>query len=133
MMRGDHYVETIDELAGLSKTNPALAFAFAMLMFSLAGIPPLAGFFAKWYVFSAAVHAGLFPLTIVGVLASVVGAYYYLRIVKIIYFDEPKPAFSSASASVRLIAALSAILVIGFAVMPAPLVDAANAAARSLF
>jgi len=133
MMRGDHYVETIDELAGLSKTNPALAFAFAMLMFSLAGIPPLAGFFAKWYVFAAAVHAGLFPLAIVGVLASVVGAFYYLRIVKIIYFDDAKPAFSPASASVRLIAALSAILVIGFAVMSSPLVDAANAAARSLF
>jgi NADH-quinone oxidoreductase subunit N len=133
MQRGGHYYEDIDDLAGLSKTNPALAFALAMIMFSLAGIPPLAGFFAKWYVFAAAVNSGLYALAVTGVVASVVGAFYYLRIVKIMYFDEPKEAFSSASLSVRLIASLAAILVFGFALAPAPLVDVANAAARSLF
>jgi len=133
MQRDGHYYEDIDDLAGLSKTNPALAFALAMIMFSLAGIPPLAGFFAKWYVFAAAVNSGLYALAVTGVVASVVGAFYYLRIVKIMYFDEPKEAFSSASLSVRLIASLAAILVFGFALAPAPLVDVANAAARSLF
>jgi len=133
MERDGHYYENIEDLAGLSKTNPALAFALAMIMFSLAGIPPLAGFFAKWYVFSAAVNSGLYPLAVIGVVASVVGAFYYLRIVKIIYFDEPKEAFAPASAPVRLIASLAAILVFAFALAPAPLVDAANAAARSLF
>ena len=89
MQRNGQAVEEIGDLAGLSRTNPVLAFVFAMLMFSLAGIPPLAGFFAKWYVFLAAIKAGLFALAVIGVLASVVGAYYYLRIIKVMYFDEP--------------------------------------------
>ena len=81
--------ENISDFAGLSRTNPTLAFFFAMLLFSLAGVPPLAGFFAKWYVFVAAIKAGLFTLSVIGVLTSVVGAYYYLPIVKVMYFDEP--------------------------------------------
>jgi NADH-quinone oxidoreductase subunit N len=133
MERNGEYCEEISDLAGLSRTNPALAFALAMIMFSLAGIPPLAGFFAKWYVFSAAVHAGLNALAVIGVVASVISAFYYLRIVKIIYFDEPKEAFSPAAAPVRLIAALAAILVVAFVLAPSPLVEAANFAARSLF
>lgn len=133
MSRGSRYLENIDDLSGLSKTNPALAFAFAMLMFSLAGIPPLAGFFAKWYVLSEAVNAKLYLLAVIGVLASVVGAYYYLRIVKIIYFDEPKEAFSAAPISVRLVASLSAIFVLVFALAPSILTTAATAAAKSLF
>ena len=78
---------------GLARTNPALAFFLAMLLFSLAGIPPLAGFFAKYYVFLAAIKAGLFTLAVIGVLASVVGAYYYLMIIKTMYFDEPAKGF----------------------------------------
>ena len=100
-------VEEIGDLAGLSRTNPVMAFMLAMILFSLAGIPPLAGFFAKFYVFLAAIQAGLYVLAVIGVLASVVGAYYYLRIVKIMYFDEPagalradvRPSFASSSAS----------------------------------
>src|ERR1700760_320621 len=80
MRRNGEYVETIEDLAGLSRTNPQMAFFLATMMFSLAGIPPLAGFFAKFYVFSAAVNAGLYPLAVIGVLLSTVGAYYYLRI-----------------------------------------------------
>jgi NADH-quinone oxidoreductase subunit N len=133
MERDGHYCEEITDLAGLSRTNPALAFALSMIMFSLAGIPPLAGFFAKWYVFSAAVHAGLNALAVIGVVASVIGAFYYLRIVKIIYFDEPKEAFTPAAAPVRLIAALAALLVVAFVLAPSPLVEAATFAARSLF
>ncbi|MBM3637572.1 MAG: NADH-quinone oxidoreductase subunit NuoN [Alphaproteobacteria bacterium] len=133
MNRNGHYLEDINELAGLSRTNPALAFAFAMLMFSLAGVPPLAGFFAKWYVFAAAVNAHLYPLAIIGVVTSVVGAYYYLRIVKIIYFDEPCEAFTPAPVAIRLVASAAAILVLAFVIAPAPLVNAASLAAKSLF
>ena len=92
MRRGLHMVENI-VISRQRSRRPGYAFVFAMLMFSLAGIPPLAGFFAKFYVFLAAVQAGLYPLAVIGVVASVVGAYYYVRIVKIIYFDEPAPAF----------------------------------------
>ena len=93
MRRDGQMVEEIGDLAGLARTNPAMAFFLAMLLFSLAGIPPLAGFFAKFYVFLAAIKAGLFTLAVIGVLASVVGAYYYLAIVKIMYFDEPAKPF----------------------------------------
>ena len=89
MKRNGQNFELISDFAGLSRTNPLLAFFFAMLLFSLAGIPPLAGFFAKFYVFVAAIKAGLFTLSVIGVLTSVVGAYYYLLIVKVMYFDEP--------------------------------------------
>ena len=82
-------LETIDSLAGLSRSRPGLAAAMALFMFSLAGIPPLFGFYAKFAVFHAAVAAGLFPLAVVGIASSVIGAYYYLRVVKTMYFDEP--------------------------------------------
>ena len=91
MRRDGKLVENIADLAGLSRTHPTMAFFLAMLLFSLAGIPPLAGFFAKFYVFLAAIKAGLYVLAVIGVLTSVVGAYYYLAIVKLMYFDEPAP------------------------------------------
>jgi NADH-quinone oxidoreductase subunit N len=93
MKRGGQMVETISDLSGLARTQPRMAFALAVFMLSLAGIPPLAGFFAKFYVFLAAIQAHLYAAAIIGVLASVIGAYYYLRIIKIMYFDEPAPAF----------------------------------------
>jgi NADH-quinone oxidoreductase subunit N len=133
MRRGDMQVENISDLAGLGRTNPGLALFLAILMFSLAGIPPLAGFFAKLYVFLAAIKAGLYVLSVLGVLASVVGAYYYLRIVKIMYFDEPAPAFTPLNGELRLILGISGLFVLLFVVYPAPLVDAAAAAAKSLF
>ncbi|MGH8851305.1 MAG: NADH-quinone oxidoreductase subunit N, partial [Casimicrobiaceae bacterium] len=89
MRRDGRMVEEIGDLAGLSRTRPGLAFALGIFMFSMAGIPPLAGFFAKIYVFLAAIDAGLYVLAVIGVLASVVGAFYYLRIVKLMYFDDP--------------------------------------------
>jgi NADH-quinone oxidoreductase subunit N len=133
MRRHGKAVEEIDELSGLSATNPAMAFLLAALLFSLAGIPPLAGFFAKFYVFLAAVEAGLYVLAIIGVLASVVGAYYYLRIVKIMYMDEPREAFETMAPVLRFVLGVSALFVILFFVYPAPLVSAAAAAAKSLF
>src|SRR5207245_9052985 len=94
MKRNGQALEQISDFAGLSRTNPLLAFFFAMLLFSLAGVPPLAGFFAKFYVFLAAIQAGLFTLAVIGVVTSVVGAYYYLAIVKTMYFDEPAKPFA---------------------------------------
>jgi len=132
MRRKDEMVEEIPSLAGLSQTNLTLAVAFAALLFSLAGIPPLAGFFAKFYVLDAAVKAGLTPLAIVGVLASVVGAYYYIRIVKIMFFDEAAEKFSEAEPAVRWVVSLSALLVVLYVVYPSLLLDAATSAARAL-
>ena len=134
MRRGPHMVENISDLAGMAQTRPGYAFVFAMLMFSLAGIPPLAGFFAKFYVFLAAVQAGLYPLAVIGVVASVVGAYYYVRIVKIIYFDEPAPAFEhDMGASLAGIITASGVFTVFFLLGAAPLITAAGAAAASLF
>jgi NADH-quinone oxidoreductase subunit N len=134
MRRGANMVENISDLAGLAQTRPGYAFVFAMLMFSLAGIPPLAGFFAKFYVFLAAVKAGLYPLAVIGVVASVVGAYYYVRIVKIIYFDEPAPAFEhDMGASLAGIITSAGVFTVFFLLGAAPLISAAGAAAASLF
>jgi NADH-quinone oxidoreductase subunit N len=134
MMRRDGLmVETIDDLAGLSRSNPWMAFALAMLMFSLAGIPPLAGFWAKFYVFLAAVNAKLYVLAVIGVLTSVIGAYYYLRIIKVMYFDQPKPAFEPGPLGVKAVLAISTGFVVLLSLVPAPLFNAAAAAAKSLF
>lgn len=134
MMRRDgKLVEDISELAGLSQTNGWMAFALSMMMFSLAGIPPLAGFWAKWYVFSAAIDAKLYVLAVIGVVTSVVGAYYYLRLVKVIYFDEPKPAFETVDVGVRAVLLVSVLFVLALSFLPAPLFSSAAAAAKSLF
>jgi NADH-quinone oxidoreductase subunit N len=133
MRRGQTMVETISDLSGLAETRPALAFALAMLMFSLAGLPPLAGFFAKFYVFLAAVKAGLYPLAVIGVVASVIGAYYYLRIVKLMYFDKPAPAFErNMGISLGTILCGATLFTLFFLLGAAPLVDAAGTAASAL-
>ena len=133
MRRQDGMVEDIEELSGLAQTNLGLASVLAIFMFSLAGIPPLAGFFAKFYVFIAAVKQGMWPLAVFGVLASVVGAYYYLRIVKIMFFDEAKPAFLPVPAKAGLVMGVSCLFVLFYVFWPAPLVASADAAARTLF
>ena len=118
MRRDGAYVEDIADLAGLARTNAPMAFFLAAMMFSLAGVPPLAGFFAKFYVFAAAMKADLYGLAVIGVLLSAVGAYYYLRIVKIMYFDEPAKAFDQPGAAARIVLALSTALVIFYAFAP---------------
>jgi len=133
MKRETGDVEQISDLAGLARNNPAMAFFFAMLLFSLAGIPPLAGFFAKFYVFLAAIKGGFFTLAVIGVVTSVVGAYYYLLIVKVMYFDEPAPAFKPMGGELKLVLAVAGLFVLLFFVYPAPLVNAAAVAAKSLF
>jgi NADH-quinone oxidoreductase subunit N len=132
MRRDKGPVEDIGELAGLAQTNLPMAFILAMLLFSLAGVPPLAGFFGKFYVFAAAVKAELYGLAILGVLSSVVGAFYYLRIVKLMFFDEAKPGFAPAAPYVRFVMIAAGLFVVLYAVYPAPLVEAAEAAAKSL-
>jgi NADH-quinone oxidoreductase subunit N len=133
MRRGGVFVENISDLAGLARTHPTMAFFFAMLMFSLAGIPPLAGFFAKFYVFLAAINAGLYALAVIGVLTSVVGAFYYLMIVKTMYFDEPAQSFDTMPGLLRLTLGVAGVVNLLFFAWPAPLLTAANAAAKSLF
>ena len=133
MRREGRMVEDIDALSGLSRTNPMMAFMLAMLLFSLAGIPPLAGFFAKFYVFLAAIHAGLYALAVIGVLLSVVGAYYYLRIVKIMYFDAPAERFEPMRAPLAAVLGVSGLFILLYFVHPAPLVEFAGVAAKSLF
>src|SRR5215468_1439863 len=133
MRRDGVLVEEISDLAGLARTNSALALFFGALLFSLAGIPWLAGFFAKWYVFAAAIKANLFALAVIGVLTSVVGAYYYLAIVKIMYFDEPAKGFGPMPAELKAVLAITGLFTIFFFVYPGPLVSVATAAAKSLF
>jgi NADH-quinone oxidoreductase subunit N len=133
MKRNGQHVEKISDFAGLSRTNPLLAFFFAMLLFSLAGVPPLAGFFGKFYVFVAAIKAGLFTLSVIGVLTSVIGAYYYLSIVKVMYFDEPLTQLDPVRVELRAVLAVAGLFNIFFFVYPGPLVSMATVAAKSLF
>jgi NADH-quinone oxidoreductase subunit N len=133
MKRNGQHVEKISDFSGLSRTNPMLAFFFAMLLFSLAGVPPLAGFFGKFYVFVAAMKAGLFTLSVIGVLTSVIGAYYYLRVVKVMYFDEPLAELDPVRVELRAVLAVAGLFNIFFFVYPGPLVSMATVAAKSLF
>jgi NADH-quinone oxidoreductase subunit N len=133
MKRNGHHVENISDFAGLSRTNPLVAFVFAMLLFSLAGVPPLAGFFGKFYVFVAAIKAGLFTLSVIGVLCSVIGAFYYLSIVKVMYFEEPLTRLDPIRLELRTVLAVAGLFNLLFFVYPGPLVSAATAAAKSLF
>src|SRR3546814_2452967 len=96
MRQKDVMVERIEDLKGLSKTQPGMAMAMAIFMFSMAGIPPLVGFFGKFYIFLAAIEAGLYVLAVVGVLTSVIGAFYYLRIVKLMYLDRKSTRLNSS-------------------------------------
>lgn len=133
MRRRDGMVEDINDLAGLSKTNPVMAFMLAMILFSLAGIPPLAGFFAKFYVFLAAIEADLYALAVIGVLASVVGAYYYLRLIKIMYFDEPAEGFEPMPVELRLVLGVSGAFVLLFVFIAGQIGEATAMAAKTFF
>src|SRR5271155_3390842 len=132
MRRSTGMVESIDQLAGLARSHPATAFFMAMLLFSMAGVPPLAGFFAKFYVFLSAIKAGLYVLAVIGVLASVVGAYYYLMIIKTMYFDEPAAGFYAMPVELKMMLAVCGLFNVLFFLYPGPLVGAASAAAPSL-
>jgi len=133
MRRQDRMVEGIDDLAGLSRTNPLLAFAFGIFMFAMAGIPPLAGFFGKYFVFLAAIDAGLYGLAVIGLLSSVVAAFYYMRIVKVMYFDEPADPFDRPiGRELSTIVAATALFTLLFFAWPTELLRAARTAASAL-
>jgi len=134
MKRGGINVEKISDLAGLSKTNPLMAAALAIFMFSMAGIPPLAGFFGKLYVFLAAVEAELYALAVIGVLTSVVGCFYYIRLIKVMYFDDAEEDLDrKVGVEIGSVVAAAAIVILCFFVYPSFITDGASAAAASLF
>ncbi len=133
MRQRDQMVENISDLAGLAKTHPGMALLLAGFMFSLAGVPPLAGFFGKFYVVMAAINAKLYVLAVIGMLASVVGAYYYLRIVKVMYFDEPAEPLAKLRTDLGAVMGVTGLFTMLFFIYPAPLVAAAAAAAKALF
>lgn len=134
MRRNGQMVEEIDDLSGLSKTHPKIALALLVFMFSLAGVPPLAGFFGKLYVFLAAIEAELFTLAIIGVLSSVVGSFYYLRIIKIMYFDEARDPFDMpVGRPLSVIMTVTGIAIVLFFIGLSPMLEVASQAAASLF
>jgi len=133
MRRNGRMVEGISDLAGLARNQPMLALSLAIFMFSMAGIPPLAGFFGKLYIFLAAIESGLYTLAIIGVLASVIGSYYYLRIIKIMYFDEPAEVFDrTIGREVKIILVGTTLFVTFFIIRPDIVVSGAGTAARML-
>ncbi len=133
MRRQGRNVEGVSDLSGLGRTDPAMALAIAIFMFSMAGIPPFSGFWGKYFIFTAAVQQGMWLLAVVGVLSSVIGAFYYIRIIKVMYFDEPAPAFDPRPASLSFVVGASGLFTTFFFLFPAPVVAAAEAAAKVLF
>jgi NADH-quinone oxidoreductase subunit N len=134
MRRRELTLEGISDLAGLSQSQPGLALALAIFMFALSGVPPTAGFFGKLYVFLAAINAQLTGLAVIGVLASVVSAFYYLRVVKVMYFDEPVGAFDQPIATeLKGVLFVTSIVTLFFFLFPGPIVGGAEAAASALF
>ncbi|MBO0738551.1 MAG: NADH-quinone oxidoreductase subunit NuoN, partial [Alphaproteobacteria bacterium] len=134
MRRNRQMLEGISDLAGLSRSQPGLALALGIFMFALSGIPPTAGFFAKLYVFLAAIDANLAWLAVIGVVTSVVSAFYYLRIVKVMYFDEPGALFDRPiSAELKGVVFVTAVVTLFFIVVPGPIFAAAETAAAALF
>jgi NADH-quinone oxidoreductase subunit N len=124
MKRNDQYFETIDDLSGLSKNHPVLSLSLMIILFSLAGIPPLAGFFAKFYVFKSVIEQSMYFLAIVGLLSTVIAAFYYLRIIKIIYFDEEKEKYDTDhSIWLKMSLTLSTLLILLYFIFPSKLVE----------
>lgn len=134
MKRKNEMVENISDLAGLARSQPLLAAAMTVLLFSMAGIPPLAGFFSKLFIFQAVIDAQLYALAVVGVIASVIGAYYYLRVIKVMYFDEaPELAIDRADdPALKIVLGVSAVAMVGFIIVPSAIMTWAGEAAASL-
>ncbi len=134
LRRNGKTVTTMDDLAGLSQSRPLLALAMTIFMFSLAGVPPLAGFYGKFYVFMAAIDAGLYPLAIIGVLTSAVACFYYLKIIKLMYFDDMRePVDPVPEWPLRAVLVLASLYVVLFGLWPAPIMEQAQAATIGLF
>jgi NADH-quinone oxidoreductase subunit N len=126
--------ERISDLAGLSRTNPLMAYSMAILMFSMAGIPPLAGFFGKLVIFQAAVASGMHVLAVLGVLSSVVAGYYYLRVIKVMFFDEAAEPFDRQLAfSMKVITGVSVAFMVLYILAPQMLIETSRDAVAALF
>ena len=124
LKRNEKYYENIEDLSGLSKKHPILSFSLLIVLFSLAGIPPLAGFFAKFYVFLAVIEQSMYFLAIVGLLATVVAAFYYLRIIKIIYFDPEKEEYeTSHNLGLKITLAISTIFILAYFIYPSGITE----------
>jgi NADH-quinone oxidoreductase subunit N len=132
MRRDGRAVETVSDLAGLGRSDPAMALGMAVFMFAMAGIPPLSGFFAKLYVLLPAVQGGFLWLAVVAVGASVVSAFYYLRVVKVMYFDAPAAAFAPRPMAVSVVMAGAGLVTAGFFLMAGPMLALAEAAVAAL-
>jgi NADH-quinone oxidoreductase subunit N len=134
MKKNGKAVDKISDLSGLGKEQPLLALAMSIMMFSMAGIPPLAGFFGKLFIFQSAVSAGLYTLAIIGVLTSVVAAYYYIRIIKVMYFEESGEAALDAAkdCGLNLVLTVVSVAVTFFIFLPGPVLTSAQAAAQAL-
>ena len=133
MRRRGRMLEQVSDLSGLARTDLKLAVALAIFMFSMAGIPPFSGFWGKYFVFIAAVQSGLWALAVIGVLTSVIGAYYYLRVIKVMFFDDAVEAFDARPMSLSLVLGAAAAVTTLFVLFPSPVVEAAERAARVLF
>ncbi len=124
MKRENEFYENINDLSGLSKNHPIFAFSFLIILFSLAGIPPLAGFFAKFYIFLSVIEAQMYTLAIIGLITTVVSAFYYLRIIKIIYFDKPRKPFDEVyDWTFKGLLILSTVLILVYFIYPSMLTD----------
>ena len=133
MRRKGLMVERIADLAGLSKADPGMAAALTIFLFSMAGIPPFAGFIGKYFVFIAAVNAGMWTLAVVGMIASAISCFFYIRVIKVMYFDPAAPAFDARPASLSVVAGAGALFTTFFFIFPAPFVAAATVAAKAIF
>ena len=124
MKRENVFYENINDLSGLSKNHPILAISFLIILFSLAGIPPLAGFFAKFYIFMAVIEAKMYAFAIIGLVTTVISTFYYLRIIKVIYFDKPKKPFDeSYDWGLKGSLILSSILILIYFIYPSMLTN----------
>tara|TARA_Y100000590_G_scaffold380123_1_gene448216 strand:- start:2855 stop:3256 length:402 start_codon:yes stop_codon:yes gene_type:complete len=124
LRRNNEYYEKIDDLSGLSKNHPILSFSLLIILFSLAGIPPLAGFFAKFYIFMAVIEQSMYFLAVIGLLSTVIAAFYYLRIIKIIYFDPEKEKYeSNHHVGLKITLALSTLFILVYFIYPSGITE----------
>ena len=124
MKRNDQFFDNMEDLSGLSKNHPIISLSLLVLLFSLAGIPPMAGFFAKFYIFISVIEESMYFLAIVGLISTVVSAFYYLRIIKIIYFDKPKEPFdNNYNWGLKGSLILSSLLILIYFIYPSALTD----------
>ena len=124
LRRDEKYFENIEDLSGLSKNHPILSFSFLIVLFSLAGIPPLVGFFAKFYIFTAVIEQSMYSLAIIGLLSTVIAAFYYLRIIKVIYFDPEKEKFEkNHNIGLKISLTVSTIFILFYFIYPSPLIE----------